>query len=300
MFPQPLVDTDWLAKHQSDEHLRVFDTTVFLVPDPGGRPPYRIESGLASYTSSHVPGAGFLDLTRELSDRNSRMPFMMPGEAQLSDALSRSGISADSQVVLYSASSMMWSTRVWWMLRAVGLGEVGLGAVGLGAVAVLDGGWEKWQREGRPVASEPCSYPPGSFEARLQPGLLVGKDEVASAIGAASTCTVNALSPEVYAGTAATHYGRPGHIPGSHNVFYNHLLDRETGTFLEPDELRQRLARELHSERVITYCGGGISATMPALALILLGHPNVAVYDGSLTEWAADAELPLVTGADPG
>ena len=94
-------------------------------------------------------------------------------------------------------------------------------------------------------------------------------------------------------------YGRPGHIPGSRNVHYDTLLDPDSGMFLPTDQLERVFAGSgaLESKLVVAYCGGGISATMDALALVLVGRPDVAVYDGSMSEWAADESLPLETGS---
>jgi thiosulfate/3-mercaptopyruvate sulfurtransferase len=132
-----------------------------------------------------------------------------------------------------------------------------------------------------------------------RPSLWADLSEMRQVAAEGRACTINALSPDVYSGEKNV-YGRPGHIPGSHNVFYDSLLDSQ-GTFRPVAELRERFASTgaLASPRVITYCGGGISATMDALALTMLGHPNVAVYDGSLSEWARRPELPLTLGAEP-
>jgi thiosulfate/3-mercaptopyruvate sulfurtransferase len=133
-----------------------------------------------------------------------------------------------------------------------------------------------------------------------RPSLWADLSEMRRVAAEGRTCTINALSPDVYSGEKNV-YGRPGHIPGSHNVFYDTLLDPQSGIFRPLAELRERFTSSgaLASPRVITYCGGGISATMDALALTLLGHPNVAVYDGSLSEWARHVELPLTQGAEP-
>ncbi len=114
-----------------------------------------------------------------------------------------------------------------------------------------------------------------------------------------AVCTINALSPEVYAGTAQMNYGRPGHIPGSKNLYYGSILDRQT--FRSADEIAAAIDRvgAARPSRIITYCGGGISATVDAFALKLIGHDNVAVYDGSMSEWVRDPSLPLVTGDTP-
>lgn len=279
----PLVECVWLEEHLQDENLRIFDTTTFLIPVPGA--PYRVKSGIKEFQGEHIPGAGFLDLDGELSNRASPFPFMMPSAEQFSAVVSGKGVSDDSRVVLYSIGNMMWSTRVWWMFLSFGFDRV----------AVLNGGWDKWHRESRPVSSRPCAYPSGAFTATPRAGLIANSQEVERAIGESGVCTLCALSPEVYHGTSEKHSGRPGHIPGSLNDYYRNLVDPDTGTFLDSADLRGRFATlgVLEKDRVIAYCGGGIASTLTALALRLAGHQDVAVYDGSLREWAADPNLPL-------
>ena len=118
-----------------------------------------------------------------------------------------------------------------------------------------------------------------------------------SAIGKAEACTINALLPEQHAGTGGNSYGRPGRIKGSVNLPAAHLLDPETNEFLPASDLRRRFeAIGAFDKRVITYCGGGIAASADALALVMLGHPDVRLYDASLSEWATDPTLPMETG----
>ncbi len=279
----PLVESAWLEEHLQKENLRIFDTTSFLIPVPGT--PYRIKSGIEEFQREHIPGAGFLDLNGELSNRASPFPFMMPSAEQFSAVVSEKGIFEDSWVVLYSSGNMMWSTRVWWMFLFFGFDRM----------AVLNGGWDKWQRESRPVSSRPCAYHSGAFTATPRPDLIASRQEVEKAISESGVCTLCTLSPEVYHGTSERHSGRPGHIPGSLKDYYRTLVDPDTGTFLDPADLRERFATlgVFEKDRIITYCGGGIASTLTALALRLAGHQDVAVYDGSLREWAADPKLPL-------
>jgi thiosulfate/3-mercaptopyruvate sulfurtransferase len=272
----------------TDPGLRVYDCTVYLVPDP---PRYRIESGRATYLEGHVPGAGFLDLTGSLSDASSRLGFTLPGAAALETEFRKAGIDDDaSHVVLYSKGHVMWATRVWWMLRSAGHRSV----------AVLDGGFDAWQAARNPIETgQSKPYPAGSMRVTMTAARWADKAAVAAAMDARSTCTINALSPGVYAGTAPISYGRKGHIPGSVNVPYNRILD--AGKFRGAEELEAvfRESGALDGRRVIAYCGGGISATVDAFALALIGRDDVAVYDGSMSEWAADASLPLREGAAP-
>jgi thiosulfate/3-mercaptopyruvate sulfurtransferase len=285
----PLVGTEWLAANLGAPDLRIFDATVFLYPNPEGRG-YRVESGRERYRESHIPGAAFIDLIEDLSDPAAGLPFMMPPPEVAAEKLGAAGIGPDSRVVVYSAGSVMWATRLWWMLRALGFD----------GAAVLDGGFAKWRREGRALTGEPATYPPARMPVSPRPSLWADLSEMRQVAAQGRACTINALSPDVYSGEKNV-YGRPGHIPGSHNVFYDTLLDPQSGTFRPLAELRERFTHTgaLASPRVITYCGGGISATMDALALTVLGHPNVAVYDGSLSEWARNPELPLTLGTEP-
>jgi thiosulfate/3-mercaptopyruvate sulfurtransferase len=288
-LPGPLVSTEWLAGHLAEPSLRIFDTTVFLhINQPG--PGYTPESGRAKWQAAHVPGAGFIDVLDEFSDSHAKVRFMMPSATRFAELAGRIGIGDDTAVVLYSAGSVMWSTRVWWMLRSVGFDNA----------AILDGGWDKWQREGRPTTAEVTAYPAARLTPRPRPALWADRAAVEKAMQDSAVCTINALSPEVYSGTKNM-YGRAGHIPGSLNVFYNTMLDPKDGTYLSPVNLKARFEAvgAMARPRIIVYCGGGISATMDALALTMVGHPDVAVYDGSMSEWVSDPVLPLTLGSEP-
>jgi thiosulfate/3-mercaptopyruvate sulfurtransferase len=177
---------------------------------------------------------------------------------------------------------------VWWLLRVFGFD----------AAAVLNGGWQKWSREGRPVETGPAKPRPlGNFVVGEQRPLMVGKEQVLQAIGDGAVCTLNALSPEQHTGTGGNSYGRRGRIKGSVNLPAGHLLDPATNAFLPAAELRGRFeAVGAFDKEVITYCGGGIAASADAFALVMLGHAGVRLYDASLSEWATDPTLPMETG----
>ena len=281
MLPGPLVETEWLEAHLTEPSLRILDCTVFLRPVDGG---VRPESGRAEWARGHIPGSGFADLLGDLSARDTTLPVMMPPADQFAAAMSSYGVGDDTHVVLYDAAMNMWAARVWWMLRAFGFDNA----------AVLNGGWRKWVAEGRPVSTRDPEYPPAKFTARPRAGYVVGKDQVLAAINDANIRLVNALSAEEHAGKV-TRTGRPGHIPNSVNVPAGSIVDPVSNAYLPLDELRRRFAEAGALDRgaVITYCGGGIAACSDALALTLLGQKNVAVYDGSLVEWASDRRLPL-------
>ncbi len=284
-LPGLLVETDWLADEIGAPDLRIYDCTTHLRPAIGAL--YEVESGRADYEAGHLPGAGFLDLQGELSDRESRLRFMLPSPAQFAEAVGRHGLGDGTRVVLYSTGSPQWATRVWWMLRAFGFDNA----------AVLNGGFARWQAEGRPVSTAPADYPPATFTPRPRPGLFLDKQAVEQARTDPRDVVVNALAPAMYRGDVEKHYGRPGHIAGSVNVPAPHLLDPDSGRYREPEALRRLFAEAGVSadRRAVIYCGGGIAATADAFALTLLGHEDVAVYDASLSEWANDPACPMET-----
>ena len=285
VHPEFLVETDWLAQHLTDPKVVVLDCTVHLIPNP--KTTYDVVSGRADFENGHIPGAQFLDLQADLSDPDSKLRFMLPSVEHFAAAMGRFGVGADTKVVTYSTANVWWASRVWWMLRVFGHDNA----------AVLNGGWQKWSREGKAdETGAGNSRAPENFPPRGQRDLMVGKDAVLAAIGDGAVCTLNALQPAQHAGTGGNSYGRPGHIKGSINLPAAHLLDPETNAFLPPAELRRRFAAVgALDRRVITYCGGGIAASADALALVMLGHQDVVLYDASLSEWAADPFLPMET-----
>jgi thiosulfate/3-mercaptopyruvate sulfurtransferase len=202
------------------------------------------------------------------------------------DAFARSGVADGTRVVLYSRKSMQRATRFWWMLRWLGFDNV----------AVLDGGYDKWSAEGRTISSDPCRYASGKLSVNPRPELFVGKDTVLTAIGDTNTLTINALEPDLHSGENPR-YGRPGHIPGSVNVPAVALLNPDTLEMVSPEAAAQAFAAvgADPEKRMITYCGGGIAATMDAFLLYQLGYRDIAVYDNSMSEWATDTSLPIET-----
>jgi thiosulfate/3-mercaptopyruvate sulfurtransferase len=287
---QFLVTTQWLGDHLDHPNLRIFDCTVHLRPRDDGKAGYAVVSGAEDWAAGHIPGSGFADLQGDLSDHASPLRFMMPSAAQFAEALGRYGVSNDSEVVLYDRAGNMWAARIWWMLRAFGFDNARL----------LDGGWQTWLAEGRPVSTEPCAYPRAAFTARPKPGLIASKEDVLASIESGEACIVNALNAAQHRGDVAP-YGRPGHIAGSVNVpamGHAGVVDPDTQTYLPLEVMRQRFeaAGARPGGRMITYCGGGIAASSAAFAAILAGFDDVAVYDASLSEWAADPSLPMETG----
>jgi thiosulfate/3-mercaptopyruvate sulfurtransferase len=281
-----LISTDDLARQLGAPALRVFDCTTYLKPGPDGR--YVAESGRANYDKGHIPGAAYLDLQADLSDKSSKLRFTLPPLEQLTQAFAAKGVGHGTFVVLYSHASLVWASRIWWMLRAVGFDDV----------AILDGGLDKWKAENRPLSTVATTHPPATLSLRSRPGIFVDKEKVRGAIGDENTLTLNALSHDQHKGTGGVVYGRAGRIAGSSCV--------PAASLFGPDKALKPIA-ELRAafegvgaapdRPVLVYCGGGIAATLDAFVLTaVLGHKNVAVYDNSMQEWANDPALPMETG----
>ena len=282
--PEYLISAAELNARIDDPDLRVYDSTVYLRPSEKG--PYRAESGEQTFRVGHVPGAMFLDLINAASDTTTGLGFSLPIPGQLESLFQDLGIEHESEVVIYSTDNMMWATRAWWLLHYCGHPNV----------RVLDGGYRAWVASDLDVSDQTTAYPEGSFTVDVNVDRFVDKDTVFDAIGDDAVCTVNALAPSMHSGESAVSYGRPGHIAGSINVFYDDLL--LDGHFRRSEDLVAVLANKglLQAPKVISYCGGGIAATIDAFACLLVGQEQVAVYDGSMSEWVKDASLPLELG----
>ena len=195
---------------------------------------------------------------------------MMPPVEQLEAAFGRHGIGEGARVVLYSIGTMMWATRFWWMLRALGVDA-----------QVLDGGFDKWKEEGRPVETgAPKGYPATTFKAAPRAGFFVDKNTVIARIGDPATAIVNALGPQFHRGLEPSRYGRPGRIPGSVNVPAATLVNADkTLTTLAGAEAKFAAQGITRDRNGICYCG----------------YDKVTLYDASMGEWARDPALPIET-----
>lgn len=285
----PLIEAETLASRLGDPTVRILDTTVHLRREvPGG--PYRVESGRAGYDAGHLPGAAFADLAGDMADPASPYPFTLPDAARFEAAAGLLGIGPGTHVVAYARGSVMWATRLWWLL----------GYFGFDDVSVLDGGLEAWRAKGYEVVSTPSAYPPARFHARPRPEWLARRGDVEAVVAAGGATLVNALGREAFAGLGPGAYSRPGRIPGSVNLPSAELLD-DTGRFRDGAEVvaRADAAGVDGTQPIIAYCGGGISATVDLFALRLVGRDG-RLYDGSLTEWSADPSLPLETDRPAG
>ena len=273
-----LVSTDWLAAHLGD--VRVVDASWYM-PNEKREPAQEFEA-------AHIPGAVFFDIDA-ISDHATDLPHMLPAPGAFADAVSALGIGNGDTVVVYDGSGIFSAPRVWWMLKVMGHANV----------KVLDGGLPKWTREDRAVESGPAKPSAKSFAADTQPRLLRDFDAVMGIVADHSARMVDARSAGRFTGAEAEPRAgvRGGHMPGAANVHFRSLLTPD-GTFKPPAELRaefQKAGVDITSP-IVTTCGTGVTAAILMLALEEIGASDVALYDGSWTEWGSRPEAPVVRG----
>ena len=282
--PEAIVTGEWLETHLGDRDLRIYDCTTYLRYEEGTGRPYRVESGRKDWEAGHIPGSMYLDLQADFSNGDAPTNFMRLTPEETAAAFAKHGVDATNRIILYARASPQWATRFWWMLRWIGFDHA----------AILDGGMDNWIHEGRPVTTDVTAYDPGSIVAEPRTGLFVDKKSMLSAIGHSSTCSLNALSPDLHSGENPR-YGRPGRIPGSTNVPAAGLVDSTTKTLLAAESVADSFAAvgATPDRRVLNYCGGGIAATLDAFLQYQLGYEDIAVYDASMSEWAKDDAMPM-------
>lgn len=280
--PATLVSTEWLAAQlarpqSGGSRVRVLDGTWHM--------PHLERDPRREFEEAHIPGAAFFDVDA-IADRTTPLPHMLPSAAQFARQVGELGLSNRDLVVVYDVRGVVSAARVWWTFRAMGHDRV----------AVLDGGLRKWTAEGRPVETGPSKVAPARFRAHLRRAIVRNLEQVRRNIGTRREQVLDARSRGRFAGTEPEPRAglRGGHIPGSLNLPYDALYQPD-GTMLPPEGLRQAFAASgVNPARpVATTCGSGITASVLALGLHLIGHRKVAVYDGSWTEWAGHPDTPV-------
>jgi thiosulfate/3-mercaptopyruvate sulfurtransferase len=281
----PLASTEWLAANLDNPRLRVVDMRGTVLPPTAPRPHYHARHD--DYAAGHIPGAVYLDWTRDIVDLDDPVMVQVAPPEKIARVLGDLGIGDDSVVVAYDDWYSMFAGRLLWVLRYYGF-ENG---------RILNGGLLKWRAEGRPLSADVPAHAPAAFTPRPQPHLRKTADQILAALGS-DTLLIDARGEKEFRGEESR-AARGGHIPGAVNVFYQSLLDAQDHTYASPEELRARFAAagvdlaSLDEREVVAYCNGGVSATPAALALEVATGKRAALYDGSWNEWGNDESKPL-------
>ena len=276
-MPDPLVSTEWLNQHLDAPDIRIVDATWFMSAE--GRDPK------AEYAALHIPKAVYFDI-EEISDSDNPLPHMLPSPTKFSVRVRKLGLGDGLKIIVYDNNKLAASARVWWMFRAMGHEDV----------AVLDGGLQKWRAEGRPVDDMPVRPSERHFTPRANSFLLRDLDQMRANLTSRREQVVDTRSAARFSGSVAE--PRPGlkagHIPGALNVPASDLLAAD-GTLKDEQALTALLsAAGVDLDKPITTsCGSGVSAAIATLALARLGRVDVALYDGSWTEWGSRPDTPV-------
>ncbi|MEQ3747163.1 MAG: sulfurtransferase [Henriciella sp.] len=274
----PLVTADWLKHNIDAPDVRVVDAT-WVLPSSADT-----KSGREQYNDAHIPGAFFFDIDH-IADPDHEMAHMLPDPILFSSRVRRLGLGDGNRIIVYDQNSFYASARVWWMFRAMGHKDV----------KVLDGGMAAWLE----ADGDTEDLPPVSIErhytARKRADLIKNMTQMREQIEHSQFTVLDARGKGRFDGTEPD--PRPnmlsGHIPGSQSVPATTLIN-EDGTLKSAEKLKNLLGDHV-SKQVIATCGSGVSAAIIALSLARLGNWDVALYDGSWTEWASNPENPIAT-----
>lgn len=280
----PLVTTAWLEDHLHDSTIRIIDMRGGVLPPT--QPPPHYFTDRAAYEEAHIPNAGFVDWQVDIVEPGSPSNDIAPPE-QFAELMGRLGIDEDKTVVIYDSAASMLACRLRWALRYYGHDKV----------HVLDGGWQKWLAEGRPVSSAIPATASATFIPRVKRQLKATADEILAGLDRGEMQILDTRSPAEFAGDASrAHHG--GHIPSAINLPRSALVADDL-TLKPSAELLKGFAElgvDLQASDTVLYCNSGVSATYGMLALEIAGAENLRIYDGSWKEWGSDASTPKATG----
>jgi thiosulfate/3-mercaptopyruvate sulfurtransferase len=276
-----LVSTEWLAEHLGAPNMRIVDIRGHVAPASDPPPHYFNHHG--AYQQAHIPGAVFVDWVHAITDPEDPRHAQIAKPERFAHVMRDLGIGDDTTVIAYDDARGMFAARLWWALNFYGHTDA----------AVLDGGWDKWSAEGRPVETTIPIYPPAVFNPRINQALYRSSDQVLSQLHA-DQHLIDVRTPDEFAGLASR-APRKGHLPGAVNLPRIELTDAN-GTMLAPELLRERFAQAGvtgETPHVVFYCNAGVSASYGLLAYRGAGFDNGSVYDGSWKEWGSDESKPI-------
>jgi thiosulfate/3-mercaptopyruvate sulfurtransferase len=278
--PKTLVSTEWLHAHLKDPDLRILDGSYYL--------PQMARDPRAEYEAAHIPGARFFDID-DVADHGSDLPHMVPPIEKFMSRMRAMGVGDGHQVVVYDGMGLFSAARVWWLFKLMGQNNI----------AVLDGGFPKWQAEGRPVDDLPPIIRDRHMTVRRQNHMVKDVTQVSAASKLGDYEIIDARSPGRFRGEEPEPRAglRPGHIPGSKNVCFKDLLNADQ-TMKNPVEIRQifQSAGVDFDKPAITTCGSGVTAAVLSLGLQRIGKTDHSLYDGSWSEWGMFPTVPVATG----
>jgi thiosulfate/3-mercaptopyruvate sulfurtransferase len=290
-----LVGTDWLKEHLNDPDLRVVDIRGYVKKtDLGnGRQRAKYLAARDEYDEAHIPGAVYIDWTRDITDPEDAVPAQIAPPDRFASVMGSLGIGDTTYVVVYDHVGGQFATRLWWALLYYGHDRV----------SVLDGGWKKWVTETHPTTAEVPAIEPTIFTPRPRHGWRKEAEDVLAA-SERGAFVLDARDEGQYTGAIVRGEGRAGHVPGARHLHSDSLFDPENGTFLPHEELAAKLREagvpDDRDAPLISYCNGGVAATVPLFALHQLGYKNLANYDGSWNEWGGREDLPAERQSPPG
>ena len=284
-MPSPLVTTAWLEQHLNDPDLRIVELRGAVLP-PTAPPPHYF-TDRQGYEAGHIPGAVFVDWQIDIVEPGSPSNDVASPE-RFAALMSALGISNATRVVVYDNAASMFACRMRWALRYYGHESV----------FALDGGWDKWRAEGRPVSAEIPQFDRARFVPRVNAALKATAADILGGIESGTMQVIDVRSPAEFTGTASrAEFG--GHIPSAISLPRS-TMAAEDQTLKSPAALRRCFAENgvaLDAEETVIYCNSGVSASYGMLALEVAGARNVRLYDGSWKEWGNDPATPKETGA---
>lgn len=275
-----LVSCEWLKQSLGSSHQVILDATFFL--------PRQRRNAREEFALRHIPGARFFDID-EIADSSSPLPHTLPDADRFARQVGRLGIDNETSVIVYDDNHFFASARAWWMFRVFGHEKVN----------VLNGGLTRWKKRLFPVASDAIKPAPKRFDAVFRPELFADLNQMRLIQQQGSKQILDARSEDSFKGQRPlTEPGlQPGHIPGSINIPYRHLLARDDSTLLPVERLRQIISEAAVdlSKPIVTSCGSGVSAALLSLALYQLGLPDTPLFDGSWAQWGRQPDFPRQT-----